>query len=316
MKAIWVPSGIALLGFALTGCLHDPNKPPADPRPSADTTRPVRPPGPVPLADAQRYVLALINYDRSKHGLAAVAWDETAAKAGQRHAEDMARNGFTAHWGTDGSVPELRYTEAGGTHMAQENSACFFDGVVRELDPNPMFDPVKLEQIESAFYNEKPPNDGHRKNILKAWHNKVGVGITKPVGIDQPCMAQEFLDEYGDYDGIPVKARVGQKVTVSGEVTEPVQFGGVGLGRIDLPKPMDPAQLNQTSSYRVPEPKELFFPKGFVTRVEVAMTGKRFSIDLELDENKQPGLYMVTIWGKFPENDELTITSLRAVRVE
>jgi len=41
-----------------------------------------------------------------------------------------------------------------------------------------------------------PPNDGHRKNILKKWHTKFGVGIAVPVGIQQPCMSQEFVDEF------------------------------------------------------------------------------------------------------------------------
>ena len=260
-------------------------------------------------------MLALVNYDRGRHGLAAVEWDETAAQAGQRHAEDMAKNGYTAHWGTDGSVPEQRYTESGGVHFAQENAACFFDGVVRELDPNPMFDPKLLEQIESAFINEKPPNDGHRKNILKPWHNGLGVGFAKPVGIDQPCMAQEFVDEYGTYDGIPREARVGQSIRVAGEATPPVQFGGVGVARIEPPKATPAEELNQTSSYAVPEPYVIFFPKGFVTPKPVAVEGNKFHIDVELSDGGKPGRYQLSVWGKYPGSEDLVMTSLRTITV-
>ena len=59
-----------------------------------------------------------------------------AARAATRHAADIARHGFTAHIGTDGSVPELRYTEAGGTGLVMENVGCFADATSRPLDPS------------------------------------------------------------------------------------------------------------------------------------------------------------------------------------
>src|SRR4051812_3882805 len=49
--------------------------------------------GPMNLEQARRYVLALVNRDRAEHGLAPVVMDEAATRAGQRHAEDMARVG-------------------------------------------------------------------------------------------------------------------------------------------------------------------------------------------------------------------------------
>lgn len=274
-----------------------------------------RPKGPVGLEDARRYVLGLVNKDRADEGLPAVERDETAERAGQRHVEDMVKNGFTAHWGSDGSVPEQRYTEAGGVHFVQENAACFFDGTPRELDPNPTFTPDQLEQIESAFIHETPPNDGHRKNILKKWHNKLGVGLAKPVGVDQPCMAQEFVDEYGEYDGLPQKAKLGQKITVAGEVTQPAEFGGVGLGRIDPAKKLSAQHLNGTSSYPVPNPKDLYFPAGFKTPKPVKLEGKRFSIDLELKHPAGAGRYEVSVWARYPGDKAFVMVSLRTIDV-
>ena len=68
-------------------------------------------------AQAQRFVLSLINRDRAKAGLSKVVLDEAASTAGLRHARDMAANGFTGHVGSDGSVPEQRYTESGGSYF-------------------------------------------------------------------------------------------------------------------------------------------------------------------------------------------------------
>src|SRR5690606_6268330 len=165
----------ALLGLFVMGCG----------RPSTHVPEAT---GPMTLDQAREYVLALVNRDRSEAGLDPVERDEVAEQAAQRHAEDMSQHGFTAHWGTDGSVPEQRYSEAGGTQMVQENAACFFDGVQRELDPDPRFSADELAKIETAFISEVPPADGHKRNILKASHTHLGVGLAKPVGIQQLCM--------------------------------------------------------------------------------------------------------------------------------
>lgn len=274
-----------------------------------------RPQGPIGLAEARAFVLSIVNRDRAEHGLEPVELDEPAERAGQRHVEDMARNGFTAHWGSDGSVPEQRYTEAGGVHFVQENAACFFDGVVREIDPDPRFDPAALEKIQAAFMAELPPNDGHRQNILKPVHRKLGIGLAMPVGVDQPCMAQEFVDAYGDYAELPRQAKVGERITVAGEIEDPVEFGGVGIGRIEPAKPLPPAHLNSTNVYRVPDPYVLYFPQGFKTPKPVIVKGNSFTIDVALDDGGKPGRYGVSVWGKYPKQSALVMVSLRTIDV-
>jgi hypothetical protein len=259
--------------------------------------------------------LVLVNRDRDEEGLEPVERDEVAERAAQRHAEDMSLKGYTAHWGSDGSVPEQRYTEAGGLQMVQENAACFFDGVERPLDQEPLFLPAELEKIQSAFINEQPPNDGHRKNILKASHNRLGIGLAKPEGIEQLCMAQEFVDVYGEYEAIPERAKPGDEITVAGEVFEPASFGGVGLARIDGAKPLEASHLNSTSTYPIPEPHVVYFPKGFKTPKPVEVDGSRFEIRIPLDRG--PGRYEVSVWAKFPDSgDSLVTVSIRTLVVE
>jgi uncharacterized protein YkwD len=306
-------SKCSLLGVILTvgmlgGC---------GPRAGGSAAPVPKPAGPLGLSDAREYVLALVNRDRAEAGLDPVERDEVAEKAAQRHVEDMTAHGFTAHWGTDGSVPEQRYTEAGGEHFVQENAACFFDAEDRQLDPDPSFDAKLLEQIESAFMSETPPNDGHKKNIIKPVHNKLGIGLAKPVGIEQPCLAQEFVDAYGSYEAIPREARVRQPLRIAGEVNEPVEFGGVGVGRIEPAKPTPASELNQTSSYHVPEPTNLYFPAGFKTPKPVTVNGRRFSIEVPLDVGGQSGRYEISVWGRYPggAKNELVMVSLRTMLV-
>src|SRR6188768_1878467 len=246
------------------------------------------PKAPMNLEQARRYVLTLVNRDRAEHGLAPVVMDDAASRAGQRHAEDMARVGYTAHWGSDGSVPEQRYSEAGGTDFVQENAGCLADGKVRKLDAAPRFTQAELDRVERAFMDEKPPRDGHRRNILKPSHTGFGVGIAKPSGVGLACLSQEFVDDYGDYAALPKSARAGDTLTA--------------------------AYLNTTYTYAVPSPSELYFPKGFVTKKPVEVNGKHFRIEVPLGKRGQAGRYEVSIWGKFPgSGKQLEMVSLRVI---
>jgi uncharacterized protein YkwD len=271
--------------------------------------------GPLALEQAREYVLALVNRDRAAEGLEPVRLDDVASDAGQRHADDMARHGFTAHWGTDGSVPEQRYTEAGGEDFVQENAACFFDEQPRTLDPEPRFDAEELRKIQHAFMSETPPNDGHRQNVLKPWHTHLGVGLAKPEGLRQVCLTQEFVDHHGEYEALPRSAEVGQAVRVAGRVKSPVEFGGVGIARIDPAEPLSTPQLNDTSAYPIPTPYVLFFPQGYQTPKPVELEGDEFSIEVELSDRGKPGRYQISVWGRYPDQKELLMISLRTISV-
>ncbi len=310
--------GLAFIASAslpvLSACRKEPGSGPAN---VAEAGPVERPKGPLSREDAERYVLALVNHDRAEAGLPAVEWDATAARAGAGHVEDMTRQGYTGHWGTDGSVPEQRYTDAGGTHMVQENAACFFDGVVRDLDPAPTFTAVDLEKIEGAFMAEVPPHDGHKKNILKPWHNKLGVAVEKPRGVAQACLVEEFVDEYGSYEALPRKASVGQTVHVSGEVDAPVKFGAVGVARIDPARSLSAAEINARSTYPIPDPYVLYSPAGFVTPKPVHVEGNRFSIDVPLSDKGRPGRYEISVWGLYPGSGaSLAMIGLRVIDVK
>ncbi|MBX3214432.1 MAG: CAP domain-containing protein [Labilithrix sp.] len=280
-----------------------------------------RPRAPLTVPEARRYMVALINRDRAAHGLAPVELDEGApTAAGQRHAEDMVRLGYLGHWGSDGSVPEQRHTEAGGADMVLENALCFTDEAKRTVDERPLIDPKQVERAESLFYNEVPPNDGHRRNILKPAHTRVGVGVAQFVETAKelavPCFAQEFVDGYGTYAPLPRKAKPGAKVHVEATLTNGARPTGVGVARIPLPKPIAASELNRRRSYPVPKPFQMYWGPGFVTPIVAKITGPKIEIDVPLSDKGQPGLYEVSVWAKLAGSDEQTMVSLRTVLVE
>jgi uncharacterized protein YkwD len=333
------PSLVALAGFAVAACGPAPLRhggaaaAPAAPREVAASSGPAAPPAERPrkeltrpdhkltVPEARRYMLALVNRDRATQGLPPVELDEGAAtKAGQAHADDMARLGYLGHWGSDGSVPEQRHTEAGGADMVLENALCFVDEKPRKLDPKPLVDPEQLERAEAQFFEEVPPNDGHRKNILKPTHTKVGIGVAQPFGtrteLAVPCVSQEFTDAYGTYAPLPAHAKLGATVKVEGTLARNAKPTGVGVARVVLPKPIPTSELNRRRSYPVPKPFQMYWGPGFVTPVPVKIDGAKFSIEVPLSEGGQPGLYEISVWGKVDGGTEQTMLGLRTVRVE
>ena len=245
--------------------------------------------GKLTLSQARRYMLELINRDRRSMGLGPVELDEGApTQSAERHARDMALNAFLGHWGTDGSVPEQRLTEAGGADMVLENAFCITDEKKRELERDPRIDASEVERAERMFFNEVPPNDGHRKNILKPFHKRVGIGfgLAKPAGneILVPCISQEFIDVLGTYEAIPGSVKAGSKLHVAGVLVKEVQMGAVGIGKLPSPAPISTAEANRRRAYPVPKPDVMYWPKGFVTPLPVTVDG-------------QPGPHQVHVHG-------------------
>lgn len=295
----------ALLGCVAALAFASPRLRPASAAPKAA-------PQLLDYSEAQRFVLGLVNRDRKKAGLAPVALDDAASKAGLRHARDMAAKGFTGHLGSDGSTPEQRYTEGGGTDFVQENAACLSDTVERRLDPKPRFDAAKLAALHEMFMAEVPPNDGHRRNVLNALHNRVGIGLAQPADVAQPCLAQEFVDDYGEYEPLPREAKA--TLHVAGTISPSLVFGGVGIGRTPLPQPLPRERLNG-KLYRIPSPDTLYFPAGFKTPKPVQVNGRQFSIELDLGKKPPAGSYAVTIWAKKPGSSQLFLISMRTLAV-
>ncbi len=278
------------------------------------------PSGELTAAQARAYMVRLINRDRATMNLPPVTLDEgPAQRAGQRHAEDMATHGYLGHYGTDGSVPEERFTDAGGSDMVLENASCFTDEKKRALDGAPRIDPRNVEQTEDMFFHEKAPHDGHRKNILKPMHQKVGIGVAQPVAtpteIPVPCFSQEFVDDYGTYGAVPAHLRVGETLHVEGTVDAPATFAGVGLARLEMPRPIAVSELNKRRSYPVPTPFQMYWPPGFQTPIPVRVAGARFSIDVPVTDAGKPGLYELSVWATVPGSTDLAMVSLRTISV-
>jgi len=280
-----------------------------------------RPSKKLSVLEASRYMLALVNRDRATQGLGGGGGGGRAPPPpGPAHPPARARHRGLGHGGSDGAGPAQRHTEAGGADMVLENALCFTDEAKRTLDAKPLIDPVQVERAESLFFDEVPPNDGHRKNILKPGHTKVGIGVAQPIStateIAVPCFTQEFTDGYGTYAALPKRAKVGAVLHVEGIMNGGARPSGVGVARVVRPAPIAPSELNKRRSYPVPKPFQMYWGPGFVTPIPVKIDGPRLAVDVPLSDRAQPGLYEISVWAKLGKSEEHTMVSLRTIVVE
>jgi uncharacterized protein YkwD len=123
-----------------------------------------------------------------------LAWNPRLAAAAQAHSEDMARNRFQSHTGSDGSNPETRMDRAGVTDRlrASENAFAYAESVDNAM--------------EAFLIDWGVPDAGHRRNVLdsdvaddQASSAEVGIGTARSttLGASKLVMTQDFARRRG-----------------------------------------------------------------------------------------------------------------------
>ncbi len=136
---------------------------PRPPTPTASAPTPVPVAIPSDIAAWPGTVVALINQKRAAHGLPPYSIAPGLMRAAQAHASDCTGRGWCGHIGSDGADTKTREIRAG------YNPTAWGENWVQA------FDPAKAVEW---WYNETPPDDPHRKNLLHTRYTQVGIGIT------------------------------------------------------------------------------------------------------------------------------------------
>lgn len=110
-------------------------------------------------------VLALVNQERGKNGLAPLNLNPQLIQSAQGHSQDMVDHNFMGHNGSDGSSPFDRMHRAGYQFSsAGENVAAGY---------------ATPETVMDGWMNEAPDasgHRGHRDNILSPNYHEIGIG--------------------------------------------------------------------------------------------------------------------------------------------
>jgi len=114
-----------------------------------------------PTSEHDAFVVRVVeetNVYRNRAGCPALRLNAQLNSAAQRHSDDMARNNFFSHTGSDGSSPWDRIHDAGYNYTgAGENAAA------GQRTP---------QEVVEAWYN----SEGHRANMLNCSYQDIGVG--------------------------------------------------------------------------------------------------------------------------------------------
>lgn len=107
-------------------------------------------------------VIARTNMYRTQHGCPALTPNAALTQAAQEHSQDMATHDFTGHNSSSGVTLGNRIRAAGYSYTT--------------LGENIAWGQQSPEQVVDMWFNEKPPNDVHRQNILNCAFRDIGVG--------------------------------------------------------------------------------------------------------------------------------------------
>ncbi len=119
---------------------------------------------PAPALDAtpEAQVLALTNALRQQHGCPPLQMSPELSSAARDHSQDMADHNYFDHVDRDGHMPAWRAQQAAYPGSAgTENIAAGY---------------TTADEVVMGWYNETPPNDGHRRNLLNCSLTDVGIG--------------------------------------------------------------------------------------------------------------------------------------------
>lgn len=119
---------------------------------------------------AETQAIELTNQLRQQHGCQPLQVSPELTAAARAHSQEMADHNYFDHVDLSGHRSAWRAQQAGYTGTAGwENIGAGYE---------------TAEQVVNSWYNETPPNDGHRRNMLNCALTEVGIGYAANTNSD------------------------------------------------------------------------------------------------------------------------------------
>ncbi|WP_198680944.1 sigma-70 family RNA polymerase sigma factor [Lentzea terrae] len=144
--------------------------------PTTTTTTTTQTPEPVRVATPEERVLNLINQTRAAEGLPALKVDPALVTAAERHTKAMMSNGCGLSHRCAGESGLGERSTATGVRWSTVGENVGMGGPVKDA-----VDPIARMALglTQSMIDEKPPNDGHRKNILSKSFIRIGIVVVR-----------------------------------------------------------------------------------------------------------------------------------------
>lgn len=139
------------------------------------------------IQELEKQIHDLINEEREKRGLSALAWNDKLSVIARKHSQDMANRNYFAHSDPEGHDFSYRYQQEGFNcdvrvgnyiYMGAENifqnnlysSVTYYGGI-------PSYDWNSQDEIAESTVQGWMNSPGHRQNILTAYWKSEGIGV-------------------------------------------------------------------------------------------------------------------------------------------
>jgi uncharacterized protein YkwD len=266
--------------------------------------------------EAKVALLARINADRAAAGVPPVAYDLVAAKAADAFCLDTARTHVMGHWDLAGRAPYDRYADAGGVDWSGEN----FSGTSRTggAFPDAELTGLLLE-AHGRMMAERPPDDGHRRNVLDPDWTHVGIGVALVAG--EFRMTEEFTRHVVDWVELPAqRVRAGREAPVAVRLPKGWTLAAVEIAHERFPSPLTAKEIARRRAYAFPPASQRILPVLPSTfhyvdgsRGEVAVSNGLVRVNVALLSG--PGSYWVLVYAAPGEAEGRTLSPLTAIRI-
>lgn len=240
-------------------------------------------------------VFERINRDRVSAGRSPVRWDAKAAALATEYTREQIREGTVGHFLLDGLPPYARLSDRGDLGFGSENAASYtFFGEFGPLSPSRL----ALDSHDEMF-DERPPDDGHRRAILDPDATHVGVGWSLVGGNFR--MSEEFTTRRFDRLRFTRFGSDGSVIRVQGRALTGMRIAYVSVARQEIPAPVSRDEVNARRSYAFPAPRYALIPAassivaaGLVNQrcLTPSLKGK-FSFNYEIE---RPGLWTFVLY--------------------
>jgi len=183
------------------------------------------------------YSLALINQDRMAAGLSNVTL--SPIQSAQQHADSMLYYNYFSHWDTQGLKPYMRYTILNGTGFVEENVAYEYTSYPSYVSTNDVENSISTLEYQMVHNDTQCCQDGHRDNILNAYHNRVSIGIA--YDSENIYFVEDFETMYISFN-LPIVSE--NEVSLSGNTTQPLTPSSVMIFYDSMPTNLNSSTLN------------------------------------------------------------------------
>ncbi len=141
----------------------------------------------ITVSELEKRIHHLINEERQKHGLSALAWNSTLSRIARKHSSDMAKRNYFSHHSPEGHDFLYRYKQDGYAcsvsvddrlYLGAENifQNYLYDRIVYVNDV-PHYDWNSMAKMAETTVQGWMNSPGHRKNILTPHWKTEGIGV-------------------------------------------------------------------------------------------------------------------------------------------